>query len=205
MLISLHGQDELKWKDDVDRLISIDHGFKDGDDLFLFTGSSSIVMWKNIRDQFPDNKIINNGFGGSQMHELLYFLEELVINYKPAKVFIYEGDNDISEGRTTNNIMKSTKKITRIIKQKLPGTKIYYISPKPSIARWELKEQYISLNTRLNKYALKNKGVFFIDVWNPMLTEDGSLNSELFISDGLHMNQKGYEIWSKAVKPFVEN
>ena len=205
MLISLHGQDELKWKDDVDRLISIDHGFQDGDDLFLFTGSSSIVMWKNIRDQFPDNKIINNGFGGSQMHELLYFLEELVINYKPAKVFIYEGDNDISEGRTTNNIMKSTKKITRIIKHKLPGTKIYYISPKPSIARWELKEQYISLNTRLNKYALKNKGVFFIDVWNPMLTEDGSLNSELFISDGLHMNQKGYEIWSKAVKPFVEN
>ena len=62
----------------------------------LFVGSSSIRMWKTLSEDFPGLPVINRGFGGSQMSDLLYYLNRLVIKDRPRQVFIYEGDNDIS-------------------------------------------------------------------------------------------------------------
>ena len=48
----------------------------------------------------------------------------------------------------------------------------------------------------------KEKNLFFIDVWEAMLI-DGKANPDLFVEDGLHINQKGYEIWKNKVKPLL--
>ncbi|MEQ8881269.1 MAG: hypothetical protein RLQ12_16615, partial [Cyclobacteriaceae bacterium] len=62
----------------------------------LFVGSSSIRIWQDIADYFPDHEVINRGFGGSMYSDLLYYLDRIVLPYEPAKIFIYEGDNDIA-------------------------------------------------------------------------------------------------------------
>ena len=61
----------------------------------VFTGSSSIRLWDDIVTRFPEVEVLNTGFGGSHCSDLLYFIKELVLDYEPDRVFIYEGDNDI--------------------------------------------------------------------------------------------------------------
>lgn len=71
----------------------------------VFTGSSSIRIWTDLQTRFPEHQIVNSGFGGSQASDLLTFVEELILKYHPKKVFIYEGDNDISARKSPNTII----------------------------------------------------------------------------------------------------
>ena len=70
-------------------------------------------MWEDLQERFPGQKILNTGFGGSQASDLLYYLEPLVLAYQPKKVFIYEGDNDLAEGKRVGQVLKVLEQITR--------------------------------------------------------------------------------------------
>jgi lysophospholipase L1-like esterase len=171
---------------------------------FVFTGSSSVRLWKNIQEEFPEIPIINTGFGGSQTSDLLIHLDELVIRYSPKKVFIYEGDNDLNAGKEVSQIMEDIDSLITRIHQKLPETNIVLISTKPSPSRWQLKTSYTVLNDLMRQYATTHNQVNFMNVWNVMLDKSGRPISEIFIADSLHMNAKGYAIWNKSVIPFMK-
>ena len=74
------------------------------------------------------------------------------------------------------------------------------IGIKPSVARDYLKEEELTYNNTILEMSQKDKLLTFIDVWEPMLTEDGKPNPDLFVEDGLHMNEKGYVIWTRLVR-----
>lgn len=171
---------------------------------FVFTGSSSVRLWKNLQEEFPTISIINTGFGGSQASDLLIHLDELVIRYSPEKVFIYEGDNDLFSGKEAAQIMEDIDLLVTRIHQKLPETNIVLISAKPSPSRWQLKTSYIVLNDLMRQYATTHDQVNFMNVWNVMLDKSRKPIPEIFISDSLHMNEKGYAIWNKSVIPFMK-
>lgn len=170
------------------------------DDLILFTGSSSIRGWKDLQDYFPDHHLMNAGFGGSHASDLLHYLDELVIRYQPKKVFIYEGDNDITSGKSTEEIMNDTKEIVDKLKTSLPGVKIMLISAKPSISRWHLKDQYLDFNKHLRKYSRSTKNVKYVNIWDIMMGKDKTPRADIFLEDDLHMNKAGYDLWAKVVK-----
>ena len=165
----------------------------------VFTGSSSIRIWENLFEIFKDSTIVNTGFGGSKASDLLYYIDELVINFNPKKVVIYEGDNDISSGQEINFIYKNILKIIERIKDENDKIKIILISAKPSISRWHLKDKYIQLNQKYRELANKSDFIEFADTWSAMI-ENGVLKKNIFIEDGLHLNEKGYEIWEKTLK-----
>ncbi|MBQ4916289.1 G-D-S-L family lipolytic protein [Maribacter sp. MMG018] len=170
----------------------------------IFTGSSSIRMWKNLPALFPKYQILNTGFGGSQASDLLYYLDDLVLKYNPKKVFIYEGDNDIFAKKKPKEVVLTTEQIIARIKQTDPTVTIVLLSTKPSLSRWKLRGKYKKLNRKLRRLTLKDESLAFVDVWTPML--DGKkVKNDIFISDGLHMNQKGYDLWYMAIKDFVNN
>lgn len=171
---------------------------------FLFTGSSTVRLWKNLQEEFPEIPIVNTGFGGSQASDLLIHLDELVIRYSPEKVFIYEGDNDINDGKEVAQIMEDIDQLITRIHQKLPETNIVLISAKPSPSRWQLKTSYTVLNDLMRQYATTHDQVNFMNVWNVMLDKTGRPISEIFTADSLHMNKKGYAIWNKSVIPFMK-
>jgi len=171
---------------------------------FVFTGSSSVRLWENLQEEFPNIPIINTGFGGSQASDLLIHLDELVIRYSPEKVFIYEGDNDLFSGKEAAQIMEDLNLLVTRIHQKLPETNIVLISTKPSPSRWQLKTSYTVLNDLMRQYATTHDQVNFMNVWNVMLDKSGKPISEIFIADSLHMNEKGYAIWNKSVIPFMK-
>lgn len=170
----------------------------------VFTGSSSIRKWDNLQESFPNHQVLNTGFGGSQASDLLFYLDTLVIRYNPTKVFIYEGDNDISAKKKPNEIILTTETIIQKIKDQNPNVKIVLISAKPSISRWKLRGKYRRLNRKFERMAKKDEALLFVDVWNPMLN-GRKLKRDIFISDGLHMNPKGYDIWFNAMQHLVND
>lgn len=168
----------------------------------LFTGSSSVRLWKKLEKEFPNHQIINSGFGGSQASDLLLFIDELVLSYNPKKVFIYEGDNDLWAKKRPVHVLDTTEEIIRRIKANNPTTQIILIAAKPSISRWKIRGKYKRLNRKMERLAKKDVQLDFVDVWNPMLNKK-KLRTDIFIEDGLHMNQKGYDIWYETMKNLV--
>ncbi|APQ18279.1 GDSL-type esterase/lipase family protein [Maribacter hydrothermalis] len=168
----------------------------------VFTGSSSIRIWKKLEAEFPNHQIVNSGFGGSQASDLLYFINELVLSFNPKKVFIYEGDNDLWAKKRPIHVLDTTEDIIRRIKANNPSTQVILIAAKPSISRWKIRRKYKRFNRKLENLAKKDDQLNFVDVWNPMLNNK-KLKTDIFIEDGLHMNQKGYDIWYEAIKNLV--
>ena len=197
------GQDPKRCAEDIKKFEELDKQKPSEGDI-LFVGSSSIRFWTTLQQDFPDYEVLNRGFGGSHMSDLLHYLDELVLKHKPRKVFIYEGDNDINDKEDSNAILKEAKEIVQKIHQELPNTKIIFISAKPSIARWNLKNQYLQLNYRLQSYANQYSYLDYIDVWTPMLDSRGNPMTDIFIEDNLHMNAKGYAIWQKVIGPYLK-
>lgn len=168
----------------------------------IFTGSSSIRLWPNLNDWFPNVEVYNLGFGGSETSELLYHANDLIIKHQPRKVFIYEGDNDVNSGKSAAQIIADMESLVRKIEKESPNTEIYLISAKPSEERWHLKEKYEEFNTVLEEFCKKNE-LTFIDVWNAMLDKDGQIRSNLYEADPLHVNENGYKIWQSQISPYV--
>ncbi|MGA9238126.1 SGNH/GDSL hydrolase family protein [Robiginitalea sp.] len=201
---SLWGQDPLRFQEEIQMLKHKTDSLWNGENgTLLFTGSSSIRMWEDLQERFPNEHILNTGFGGSQATDLLYYLQPLVLSYKPKKVFIYEGDNDLAEGKRVGQVLKVLENITEGLRNEMPDVSIVIISAKPSISRWGLRGKYKRLNKKLRRWATRHQHLDFVDVWNPMLA-DKKLNTSLFIEDGLHMNETGYDIWEYALKPYIK-
>ena len=173
--------------------------------VILFVGSSSVVMWKSLAEDLPGHRVLNRGFGGSNFNDLIHYADRVIYPYRPKAVFVYEGDNDIAAGTTPKDVYRSAKQLRRMIADELgKEVPVVFISPKPSVARWELKEAYEEANARLAKFADRKDDTYFVDVWTPALQDDGTVRSDIFVADNLHMNAKGYDIWEAAIKPMVQ-
>ena len=170
----------------------------------IFTGSTTINRWSSLESSFPDKPVINHGFGGSQVCDLVYYFDPLVLQHNPSRIFIQEGADDIAAGKSIDIILSDLKTLIRIAKKKLPETSVYLISPKPSPAHWELREQYQQLNTELSKLCKKNTNVTFINVWEEMITHKGKPARNLYTEDGLHLNGEGYSLWATIIAPYLE-
>jgi lysophospholipase L1-like esterase len=195
--------DPSRFESEVSRYMETDKDNPPGDSIVLFTGSSSVRMYKDLEEHFPDHNVLNRGFGGSQFSDLLYFWDKLILPYNPVRIFIYEGDNDIEAGEAPEDILTEAAMLRQMLRQQLPGVPVVFISAKPSVARWHLKEKYEVLNRGLKALADNADDTEYADVWNPMLDENGEVYKDIFAEDNLHMNKKGYAIWQQVLKPYM--
>jgi lysophospholipase L1-like esterase len=168
----------------------------------VFTGSSSVRLYKNLAALSDQIEILNTGFGGSTAFGLLTYLEETVLRFNPKQVFIYEGDNDIAAGRTNATIIAHLNSIFQRIWSALPETEIVFISVKPSPLRWDKHEQYEALNAAVERIASRDKRLSYADVYSVMLDGD-TVREDIFIQDRLHMNEQGYALWDEVIRPML--
>lgn len=203
-IFNLNAQNPNRFNSQIEELVQKEYQLEPGKKLALFTGSSSVRMWKDVAEYFTDYNVINNGFGGSHFSDLIYYYEELIPKYKPDYLFIYEGDNDIASDKKPGKVIKEAKLLVERIQKDLPETKVVLISPKPSVARWHLRKNYEKLNKKLERLAKKTSNLEFADVWSAMLDENGQVFTDVFLDDNLHMNKKGYDIWGEVIGEFLE-
>ena len=169
------------------------------------TGSSSMRFWDHsIHRDFAPMPIISRGFGGSNINDLLVHLDAIVLKHRPGAVIIYEGDNDLAQGVPVTVVLETFEKVVARILDDNAETRIYLISVKPSIARESLWAEMVEVNQGIQTISKSKENVFYVDVATPMLNSDGSRNPDLYVSDGLHMSQAGYDIWRDVVVPFVK-
>lgn len=204
LLLSAQEQGPERWEATIQKFEKADKENPPKSGLILFVGSSSIAKWQDMGDYFPEYEVLNRGFGGSQFSDLIYYADRVIYPYKPSKVFIYEGDNDVGAGDKPKDILKEAKKLRKMIARNLgKEVPVIFISPKPSVARWNLQETYLETNALIKKFADKKAYTEYADVWYPALDEDGMVFKHIFVQDNLHMNADGYKIWQKVLAPYV--
>jgi len=170
----------------------------------LFTGSSSIRMWSTLAEDMAPMPVLNRGFGGSTIPEVLHFSGKYLFQHNPQIIVFYCGENDIAEGQSPETVYDSFKTFAKIIETKLPNTKLVFISMKPSTARWDLWMKYKLGNGLIQTFMSKKPNMLYVDSSETMLDSNGKVKEDIFIEDGLHMNAKGYTGWTQQLKPILE-
>ena len=171
----------------------------------VFVGSSSIRMWPDLRADFPGLNVIQRGFGGSRLDEVLQYAPRIVLPYRPTLVILYAGDNDVAENRTPQQILSDYKSFVKLMRDTLPNARIAYVSIKPSPSRWELADKMRAANALIQQYTATQPGLTYVDVFSPMIGANDRPRPELFLSDSLHMTRQGYDIWRGLLMPIVSS
>jgi lysophospholipase L1-like esterase len=171
----------------------------------LFIGSSSFTKWTDVQNYFPGYTIINRGFGGSSLPDLIRYAGDIIFPYKPRQVVIYCGDNDLAASDTVSaqTVFNRFQQLFAMIREKLPATSVAFVSIKPSPSRQRLMPKMREANLLIKKFLKQKKNTAFIDVYHKMLTKDGTPLKDIFLEDDLHMNAKGYAIWQKVMQPYL--
>jgi lysophospholipase L1-like esterase len=210
-LVALNGQDKPVvedkanyWEKEIQAFESWDSKNSFPSNAVLFVGSSSIRIWPT-RECFEEFAVINRGFGGSQISDVNYFARRIVLPYKSEVIVFYAGDNDIEAGKNAQRVFDDYKKFVQMVHKELPRTRIIFISIKPSRQRWSLWHIMNEANMMIKDFSTKDSQLFFVDAATPLLDSDGMPNTKFFLDDNLHLNSKGYELWTGLLKPIIKD
>ncbi len=167
----------------------------------VFAGSSSFALWKNLSSYFPHYTVINRGFGGSSLPDVTRYAPDIIFPYQPRQVVIYCGDNDLaaSDAVTAKMVYDRFIQLYTVIRSHLKEVEILYVSIKPSPSRERLMPRMEEANRMIADFLHTQPHAAFVDVYHLMLTPEGRPIEGLFGPDKLHMNEKGYLIWQKAI------
>jgi lysophospholipase L1-like esterase len=168
----------------------------------VFAGSSTIRLW-DVKKSFPDWDAANCGFGGNQVRDNTHFAARLIVPLEPRAVVFYAGDNDLNAKRTPEQVLDDFRAFTKAVHGKLPACKIYFLSIKPSVARWAQYETQSKANTLVKVEVAKSDRVVYVDIVTPLLGPNGKPPADLFVKDGLHFSEKGYALVTAEVKKAV--
>lgn len=168
----------------------------------LFIGSSSIRLW-DLKKWFPDVEALNRGFGGSEVADSVYFYDRIVKPYAPRAIVMYAGDNDLAHDKSPETVAADYALFVKKVHSDFPETKLIYVAVKPSLKRWSLIEQVRKTNEMIKQMSEQNDKLVFLDIDTPMIGEDGNPRPELYVKDGLHLSDAGYQVWSDLLRPYL--
>ena len=193
-----------RWEKDIAAFEMSDRTNPPPQNGILFIGSSSIRLWTNLAKDFPGKPVINRGFGGSEIADSVHFADRIVIPYRPRLIVMYAGGNDINAKKTPERVAADFKAFVEKVHKALPETRIAYISIAPNPARWAQVENVRKANQMIREYTETDARLAFIDVFTPMLGEDGTPSRDIYRPDRLHMNEKGYSMWKEIIAPYLD-
>jgi lysophospholipase L1-like esterase len=169
----------------------------------VFVGSSTIVRWKTLGQDFPGLNIINRGFGGNEIEDCTHFAEQTIFPYEPKMIFLRAGGNDIHNGKSPEQVFSDFKAFVDKVRTRLPNTEILYISMSPSIARLTEIENNKAANALIKEYCEASPKLKYIDTWDIPLGRDGQPDPAMFVEDKLHFSPAGYVKLAERVRPFL--
>ena len=200
----LHAQ-SLPFADEIKKFRQADSVQMPPQHAILFVGSSSFTKWTDVQQYFPAHKIINRGFGGSRLLDVIMYADDVIFPYQPKQIIVYCGENDIAyndtvSAQTVTNRFVTLFEIVRSIWDTVP---VAFVSIKPSPSRDKFRPVVVEANKLIKNFLASKSNTAFIDVYSKMLAADGNPMPDIFIEDRLHMNAKGYAIWQKAIEPYL--
>jgi len=196
--------DPNRFKQEIDQFFNWDQKNSFPSDAVLFVGSSSIRMW-HTADDFPQYPVINRGFGGSHISDVNYFYDLIVKKYKPKVIVFYAGDNDVADGKSVSQVFEDFTEFAGRANRDFPAARILYLPIKPSLSRWQFWGKMNEVNMKVKQLCDEKKELVYADIATPMLGADGKPKPELFLEDGLHLNEAGYALWNSVLKDYLDH
>jgi lysophospholipase L1-like esterase len=174
----------------------------------IFVGSSSIRLWSTLQADMAPLPVLNRGFGGSQLSQVVYYVDQTVLRYRPRAVVLYAGDNDLDgrlrTGKAPEDVAREFRTFVARVEAAVPDALIYYLSMKPTRQRWVDWPQEHTGNILIAEICASDPRLTYIDVATPMLAAGTPPPSELFMPDGMHPSPKGYALWTRIIKPRIQ-
>jgi lysophospholipase L1-like esterase len=195
--------DFARWEKDVAAFEAADRISPPPKGGILFVGSSTIVRWKTLQQDFPNQPIVNRGFGGNQIVDSTHFADRIIFPYEPRMIFLRAGGNDIHAGKSPEQVFEEFRQFVATVHAKLPKTEIVYISLAPSIARWEEREATRALNALVAGYVKRTPRLEYIETYDMSLDDKGQPRPEVFVEDKLHFSPEGYRLLVERVRPYM--
>ena len=193
-----------RYQKDIDRYTQENRELKNLDCDVLIFGSSSINMWNTIYEDLAPMKVIRRSYGGAAIRDMLYNYDVIARGYNPKRIVLYVendlgGSNDVSIGK----LYELFKIFTLRIKRDYPDVPFYIMSMKPSpMKKYHLNNQKV-INSLIESIANEISGVRYIDISKAMFDGKGEIRTDIFLEDNLHMNAKGYKVWTGIIKPIL--
>lgn len=196
---------------DPQRLAAAVEAFEAADDSvpppmcgIVAVGSSGMREWHGtIAADLAPLTVLPRGIDGSNMNDVLHYVDRLVLPYEPRAVLLYAGAEDVAGGVPPEAIKATFEALVGRLHAASSQTQIYVLSGKPSLARWDQWPQTQQANRLLKAICAADPRLVYIDVATPMLGADGRPRPAIFAGDGLHLNPAGYALWTAAVRPVL--
>ncbi len=169
----------------------------------LFVGSSTIKRWTTLPKYFPEVTVLNRGFGGARMHDVLYYVDRIVIPCKASHIVVYAGDNDLAAKSTPQDVLNDFKAFVAKVRAAQPGTPITFVSVKPSPHRERITAKVAEANRLVQEYIKGEPKLGYVDITGTLKRADGKVDASLFEKDGLHIKESGYKKFDGPIQSRV--
>lgn len=201
--VTVSAQERPFWKE-ISAFVKQDSINKPKEGVILFVGSSSFRLWTDVKKDFNNDNILNRAFGGATLLDMIRYKDQNLLNYHPSKIVLYCGENDVASSDKVDGkeVFQRFKTLFDIIRKQYPDVPLVYVSIKPCILRWSMKDRMMDANQRISSFLSHKKKTTFVDIWDAML-ENGEPKKDIFREDNLHMNAKGYAIWIEKMKSVI--
>ena len=185
--------EDLNFELEIQNLEKSIENQKDLIDPIVFYGSSTIRLWKGMKNDFKGLNVINLGFGGALIKDLSKNFSRLFRKIKPSVIVLYLGGNDLTLGYSAEKIVKKIRKFLELVFKNYPNIKIINMSIKPSFERINDIKKIEKINSLMTAESSRNKNLIQLNFYEKIINK-GVINQSLYLRDGLHFNDLGYKI-----------
>jgi acetyl esterase len=193
-LTKKRGPDPARWEQKIKEFEASDAKKMPPKGAVLWIGGSNCRRWKDVDDHFPKHDVINRGFGGGRLSDIVYFVDRIVLPYEPKTLLVNAGGNDLSGGDSPEEVCESARALIAKVRKSLPDTRICFNGlPNPHPVA-------VAMGKLLEELARSEENVVFIDLASAFVDDDGNKRMEFFVKDGIHFNEEGYIVLGKLLR-----
>ena len=175
-------------------------------DAVLFYGSSSIRRWRTIEEDMAPRPVIQRGYGGARLSDAVGFVPRVVAPHADVDAIVVFVANDI-DGRpnqpTPVEVGELAKDLLARVRESHPDTPLVWIETTPTPARWDLWPLISEANDLIEAACQSDGHAEYLRTADNFLT-DGRPAAQWFVSDGIHLNDDGYALWSALIRETLD-
>ena len=193
---------EVRFADQIKSMLDEDRSAPPPQNAILFIGSSIFRQWTNVKEHMAPLPVFNRAFGGSRTWEVLHYMDQIVLPYRPRIIVYYTGSNDVNAGQPAQAIVGRTMEFMMRAHTALPATRIYYVAINRSPDKRDKWDVVDAVNAQMKTAASSTPYLDYIDL-NPVLFKHGEPRMELYRPDGLHFHPPAYDEFTDIIKPVL--
>ena len=196
-------EDPLVWETNIAALEAKTAGLYQAGEGVVFIGSSSIRFWDTLEQDMAPIPVLQHGFGGAKLHDIVYYAERLVNAYQPRAVVVFAGTNDIdpAASKPPEVLLASYQRFVGEIREDNARLPVFYIAITPSPLRWSVWPIAQQTNALISAWSDSDPNLYFIDTAAGLMASDGQPDPQNYLMDGLHLSESGYQVWTGVIRP----